>query len=47
MFYIKLRWPKESIEIGVGSAVMYFVSHPNGIEGTLNASPALSFRPRE
>src|ERR1700682_1609377 len=25
---------------------MFFVSNPNGIEGTLNARPALGFRPR-
>src|SRR6202171_2142640 len=43
---IKLRWPRESIGISAGSVVMFFVSNPNGIEGTLNARPALSFRPR-
>jgi hypothetical protein len=34
---IKLRWPRESI----GIDGMFFVSNPNGIEGTFNALPAL------
>jgi uracil-DNA glycosylase len=29
-----------------GLVVMFFVSNPNGIEGTLNAMPASSFRRR-